>query len=150
MAPFLTRNPPHNGEMHPDGDELIFLISGRLDVIAEEGGAETVTQMVGGQAVVIPKGTWHRLDIKEPCQLVVMTPGPRACTGLCPISGSRDDEPTQSGLKPKRLDDPVQMSASTLDKVDRYRPGQPAGAGKRPRSGRSDIPRSVRLAVGPV
>ncbi len=78
MAPFLTRNPPHNGEMHPDGDELIFLISGRLDVIAEEGGAETVTQMVGGQAVVIPKGMWHRLDIKEPCQLVVMTPGPES------------------------------------------------------------------------
>ena len=78
MAPRLTRNPPHNGEMHPDGDELIFLISGRLDVIAEEDGAETVTQMVGGQTVIIPKGTWHRLDIKEPCQLVVMTPGPES------------------------------------------------------------------------
>jgi mannose-6-phosphate isomerase-like protein (cupin superfamily) len=78
MAPLLTRNPPHAGEMHPGGDELIFLISGRLDLIAEEDGGETVTPMGAGQAVVIPKGVWHRLDIKEPCQLVVMTPGPES------------------------------------------------------------------------
>ena len=78
MAPLLTRNPPHAGEMHPGGDELIFLISGRLDIIAEEEGNETVTAMEAGQAVVIPKGVWHRLDIKEPCQLVVMTPGPES------------------------------------------------------------------------
>ena len=75
-APLLTRNPPHGGEMHPDGDELIFLISGRFDLYAEEDGVETVTPVSAGQAVIVPKGVWHRLDIKEPCQIVVMTPGP--------------------------------------------------------------------------
>ena len=29
-APVMTRNAPHGGEMHPDGDELLFLISGRV------------------------------------------------------------------------------------------------------------------------
>jgi quercetin dioxygenase-like cupin family protein len=78
MAPLLTRNPPHSGEMHPHGDELIYLISGRLDLIVEEEGGETVTPMTAGQTVVIPQGIWHRLDIKEPCRLVVMTPGPES------------------------------------------------------------------------
>ena len=34
----MTGNPPHRGEMHPDGDELLFVISGRIDVILEDGG----------------------------------------------------------------------------------------------------------------
>ena len=75
-APVLTRNPPHGGEMHPDGDEFIYLLSGRFDLIAGEDGAETVTPMAPGQAVIIPKGVWHRLEIREPCHIVVMTPGP--------------------------------------------------------------------------
>src|SRR2546421_4570556 len=29
-APFLTGDAPHDGEMHPDADELLFLISGRV------------------------------------------------------------------------------------------------------------------------
>jgi len=24
----MTRNPPHAGEMHPDGDELLYLVEG--------------------------------------------------------------------------------------------------------------------------
>lgn len=31
-APFLTGDAPHNGEMHPDGDEVLFLVSGALTV----------------------------------------------------------------------------------------------------------------------
>ncbi|MGH9047572.1 MAG: hypothetical protein ACRDVW_09720, partial [Acidimicrobiales bacterium] len=27
--------PPHDGEMHPDGDELLYLISGRIEVRLE-------------------------------------------------------------------------------------------------------------------
>ncbi len=29
-APSLTRNAPHGGEMHPDGDELLYLLSGAI------------------------------------------------------------------------------------------------------------------------
>lgn len=35
-TPVMTLPAPHNGEMHPNGDEVLFLILGRLDVVLEE------------------------------------------------------------------------------------------------------------------
>ena len=75
-APFLTRDPPHNGEMHPDGDELLFLISGHVSVLLEEEGSKRVVELDPGQAVVVPRGVWHRVSLKEPSQLFHITPGP--------------------------------------------------------------------------
>lgn len=75
-APFMTRNPPHGGEMHPDGDEVLFLVSGRVDVVLEEDGAETIVEVGPGQAVVVPRGVWHRVLLREPSQLLHITPGP--------------------------------------------------------------------------
>jgi mannose-6-phosphate isomerase-like protein (cupin superfamily) len=75
-APIMTRNAPHGGEMHPDGDELLYLISGSVSVVLELPD-ETRTLEVGpGQAVIVPKGVWHRVVIHEPSQLVHLTPGP--------------------------------------------------------------------------
>ena len=77
-APFLTpgREPPHAGEMHPDGDELLYLVSGRILVRLElEAGARD-TEVRAGQALVVPRGVWHRIFIEEPGQLVHVTPGP--------------------------------------------------------------------------
>ena len=57
-APKMTTNPPHRGEMHPDGDELLYLVSGRVEVIIEEGGTETtvgvenVATLTAGQAIL--------------------------------------------------------------------------------------------------
>lgn len=75
-APVLTEDAPHDGEMHPDADEVLFLVSGRIDVDLElESG--TITVSVGpGDALVVPKGIWHRVRLVEPGQLVHITPGP--------------------------------------------------------------------------
>ena len=81
-APTLTSNPPHRGEMHPDGDELLFVISGRVDVILEDGGdehepgTERVEPVRAGEAIVVPRGVWHRVDVREPTRMVHITPGP--------------------------------------------------------------------------
>ena len=75
-APVMTRNAPHNGEMHPDGDELLYLVSGRVDVVLEEDGEERTVSVKPGQALVVPRGVWHRVLILEPSQLVHVTPGP--------------------------------------------------------------------------
>jgi mannose-6-phosphate isomerase-like protein (cupin superfamily) len=81
-APFMTSNAPHRGEMHPDGDELLYLISGRIDVIMEEGGdavtvgVERVESLHPGQAILVPQGVWHRVDVRKPSRLVHITPGP--------------------------------------------------------------------------
>src|SRR5207253_8069954 len=34
-APHIAGDPPHDGEMHPDGDELLYLVSGAVTVTLE-------------------------------------------------------------------------------------------------------------------
>ena len=75
-APILTRNAPHGGEMHPDGDELLYLLSGAISVVLELPDATQTLEVVPGQAVIVPRGVWHRVLIHEPSQLVHLTPGP--------------------------------------------------------------------------
>ncbi len=75
-APKLTQTPPHGGEMHPDGDELLYVISGRVTVVMEMENGEERTALAAGEAVVVPKGIWHRVLIEEPTQLIHITPGP--------------------------------------------------------------------------
>lgn len=71
----MSENSPHDGEMHPDGDEILYLISGRANVIFLDSPAEDV-EMRPGDGLVVPKGVWHRVDILAPCEIVYMTPGP--------------------------------------------------------------------------
>ena len=37
-APVIAGDPPHDGEMHPDGDELLYLVSGTATVTLELSG----------------------------------------------------------------------------------------------------------------
>lgn len=71
----MTESAPHGGEMHPDGDEVLYLISGCAKVTLETTPVETF-QMKPGDGVIVPKGVWHRVEIIEPSQFVFVTPGP--------------------------------------------------------------------------
>ena len=71
----MSENSPHDGEVHPDGDEILFLISGRVNVVFIEGDEEDI-EVGPGDGLVVPKGMWHRVDIIEPSQIVYLTPGP--------------------------------------------------------------------------
>ena len=71
----MSRNSPHGGEMHPDGDEVLYLISGRLRVVFLDNPEDDV-DVLPGDGLVVPKGMWHRVDIIEPSQIVYLTPGP--------------------------------------------------------------------------
>jgi mannose-6-phosphate isomerase-like protein (cupin superfamily) len=71
----MSENSPHGGEMHPDGDEVLYLISGRVKVVFEERNFEDIG-MSPGDGLVVPRGVWHRVDILEPSQIVYATPGP--------------------------------------------------------------------------
>jgi mannose-6-phosphate isomerase-like protein (cupin superfamily) len=70
----MTENAPHNGEMHPDGDEVLYLISGRVKVILETVPVQEL-DMSPGDGLIVPKGVWHRVDILEPSKIVYVTPG---------------------------------------------------------------------------
>ena len=70
----MTENPPHGGEMHPDGDELLYVISGRVQVIGDSDPEPL--PLAAGDACLVPKGEWHRVDMLEPTTLLHITPGP--------------------------------------------------------------------------
>ena len=76
-APFMTQSAPHGGEVHPDGDELLFIVSGRVTVVLEDEEPPRRVDVDCGQAFIVPQGVWHRVEIDEPTQLVYVTPGPR-------------------------------------------------------------------------
>ena len=71
----MHENSPHGGEMHPDGDEVLYLISGRAKVVFLDSGEKDI-ELLPGDGLVVPRGVWHRVDILEPCQIVYATPGP--------------------------------------------------------------------------
>ena len=71
----MSENSPHGGERHPDGDEILYLVSGRVRVVFIEDPIDDI-EVNPGDGLVVPKGLWHRVDILEPSQIVYMTPGP--------------------------------------------------------------------------
>ena len=75
-APELTGDAPHDGEMHPDGDELLFLVSGAVSVRLELPDGERMVELGAGDALVVPQGVWHRIFLRQPGRLVHVTPGP--------------------------------------------------------------------------
>lgn len=75
-APRMTQPAPHAGEMHPDGDELLYLVSGAITILLELPDGDRTVDLAAGDAMVVPQGTWHRITLREPGQLVHITPGP--------------------------------------------------------------------------
>ena len=68
--------PPHAGEMHPDGDEVLVMTSGYIDVVLELPDGTRTVRVGPGQALVVPRGVWHLIECVEPGQLLNITPGP--------------------------------------------------------------------------
>ena len=68
--------PPHAGEMHPDGDEVLVMASGCIDVVLELPDGTRTVRVGPGQALVVPRGIWHLIRCVEPGELLNITPGP--------------------------------------------------------------------------
>jgi mannose-6-phosphate isomerase-like protein (cupin superfamily) len=75
-APLVAGDPPHGGEMHPDADELLYLVSGRIQVVLELDDGDRVVDVEPGQALVVPRGVWHNIFSVEPGHMIHITPGP--------------------------------------------------------------------------
>lgn len=71
---WLSADFPH-WEMHPEGEEVLYMISGAADVHLEEDGQLRVVRIGPGQCVVVPRGAWHRAVVVEPGQMIFATAG---------------------------------------------------------------------------
>lgn len=72
---------PHAGEVHPDGDELLVVVDGTMDLILDDGdehrvGNETTIRIDAGENYVVPRGIWHRIEVIAAGRLLHATPGP--------------------------------------------------------------------------
>ena len=70
----LTEDAPHGGEMHPDGDEILHVISGKIRVSSDSSSEDLI--MGAGDTCIVPKGEWHKVAVVEETRLVHITPGP--------------------------------------------------------------------------
>ena len=63
-------------EMHPEGDEFVYLLAGDTDFVLREGSSERrVRVSQPGSYVVVPKGAWHTARPHVPTTLLFVTPG---------------------------------------------------------------------------
>ncbi|NNC72542.1 MAG: cupin domain-containing protein [Sphingomonadaceae bacterium] len=65
---------PHGGEMHPDGDEILYVLSGELAVHCDSFDAPLIVP--AGRACIVRRGEWHRVTADAPARIVHITPGP--------------------------------------------------------------------------
>jgi len=62
-------------EIHPNADEFVYLIDGAATLLLEQDTAIGEIHIVGGNAVVVPKGTWHTLKTNARCRMLFVTMG---------------------------------------------------------------------------
>lgn len=70
----MDSSPPHNGECHNGGDEIIIVVKGEIAVTSDSNGKEKLALKAGGSCI-IRQGEWHKIDVIEKAQLVYITPG---------------------------------------------------------------------------
>tara|TARA_R110002049_G_scaffold274786_2_gene452798 strand:+ start:413 stop:784 length:372 start_codon:yes stop_codon:yes gene_type:complete len=71
----LTGDAPHNGEMHPDGDEILHVVSGKVRVTCDSSPEEGLI-LGPGDTCIVPKGEWHKVTLIEEARFIHITPGP--------------------------------------------------------------------------
>ena len=62
-------------ERHPAGEELVVLLSGRVDLVQDIDGVHRLVEMHPGQAVINPRNVWHTAIVHEPGDALFITPG---------------------------------------------------------------------------
>lgn len=71
----MNQSAPHGGEVHPDGDEILYVISGQIKVVGDSD-LDHPLELTSGDACIISAGEWHQVLVLEPTQLIHITPGP--------------------------------------------------------------------------
>ncbi len=62
-------------EMHPNGEEIVYLLSGAMDLTLEKDGESQTIELRSKGLTVVPRGTWHTAKVFEPSNVLVITLG---------------------------------------------------------------------------
>ncbi len=64
-----------NWEMHPQGDEFVYLLAGAVDLQLEQGGEVVTIALEGSGAALVPRGVWHTAKVRAPSRMLHVTRG---------------------------------------------------------------------------
>ena len=64
-----------NWEMHPEADELVYLLSGSAVMLLEQPGGLEEVPLSTRAAVIVPKGVWHTAKVTQPSRMLFVTMG---------------------------------------------------------------------------
>lgn len=62
-------------EMHPHGDEFVYLLDGDIEFLLELPEGLSTQRIEGRGAVVVPRGTWHTAKVFRPSRMFFITRG---------------------------------------------------------------------------
>lgn len=63
-------------EIHPNGDEVVMLLSGAARMVLDEPAGHRVVELSkAGDYVIVPRATWHTAKIAVPTAMLFITPG---------------------------------------------------------------------------
>lgn len=63
-------------EIHPNGDEIVYLLSGEVEFILEQAGTRNSLRLSkAGSYVIVPKGTWHTAKTNVSTAMLFVTSG---------------------------------------------------------------------------
>jgi mannose-6-phosphate isomerase-like protein (cupin superfamily) len=62
-------------ERHPNGDEVVMLLTGSLELVFELADGERNLLLEPHEAIVVPRGVRHRGIVHEPGTALFITPG---------------------------------------------------------------------------
>lgn len=68
---------PSPWEMHPTGDELLYVLEGEIAIEIRPGksGPSATIRVSTGEMLVVPRGHWHRHNMLEKTKKFYLTPG---------------------------------------------------------------------------
>jgi len=62
-------------EMHPHGDEFVYLLSGAVELLLEQEDNVVTIALNDTGAVVVPRGVWHTAKVLAPSRMLHVTRG---------------------------------------------------------------------------
>lgn len=65
ISAYTFENDWTSWERHPKGDEIVVCTAGRMQVILDKPDGEERVMLSPGEAVIVPKNTWHTANVAE-------------------------------------------------------------------------------------
>lgn len=63
-------------ERHPLGDELVYVLSGEVEFLLDDGDRKWSVELSPGTAAIVARGTWHSARVPKPSTVLFVTPTP--------------------------------------------------------------------------